>query len=260
MALVKTTIDGHEIEVQRDRWALGVARELGIDIPTFCDHPGLEPYGACRLCIVEVTKGKWTWLTTACDLPIREGLSIKTDTPKVLAARRTSLELLWMQAPDAKELQQLAESMGLEKPRFAARNENNKCILCGLCVRACKKILGQTAITFVNRGADRIVATPFMEPSETCIGCRVCVDICPTGHVTCTDDGPVVRFETWNTELEMAKCQSCGTTLAPTKELKFLSTTLGEKTSIESTCPNCKRRQTATRLGEASTSKNVQIK
>ena len=260
MALVKTTIDGHQIEVERDRWALGVARELGIDIPTYCDHPGLEPYGACRLCIVEVTKGKWTWLTTACDLPIREGLSIQTETPKVLKARRTSLELLWMQAPDAKEMQQLAESLGLEKPRFAPRSKNNKCILCGLCVRACKKILGQSAISFVNRGADRIVATPFMEPSETCIGCQVCVDICPTGHVTCVDDGPVRRMETWNTELEMVRCQACGATLAPVKELEFLSVTLGENTLMEPTCPNCKRRQAATKLAEASGLKNAQAK
>ncbi len=260
MALVKTTIDGHQIEVERDRWALGAARELGIDIPTFCDHPGLQPYGACRLCIVEVTKGKWTWLTTACDLPIREGLSIKTDTPQVMKARRVSLELLWMQAPDAKEIKELAESMGLKKPRFAPRSGSNKCILCGLCVRACKKILGQTAISFVNRGADRIVATPFMEPSETCIGCEVCVSICPTGHVTCVDDGPVRRLGTWNTELEMAKCRTCSATLAPVKELEFLSATLGETTSMEPTCPSCKRRQTAAKLSGASTLKSAQVK
>ncbi|GAF83292.1 unnamed protein product [marine sediment metagenome] len=59
MALVKTAIDGTEIEVERDRWVRDVARELGIKIPTLCHHPALEPYGECRLCVVEATKGKW---------------------------------------------------------------------------------------------------------------------------------------------------------------------------------------------------------
>ena len=77
MAAVKIVIDGKEVEVERDRWAIDVIREMGIEIPTLCYHPALEPYGACRLCVVEVTKSKWTWLTTACDLPIRERLTIK---------------------------------------------------------------------------------------------------------------------------------------------------------------------------------------
>ena len=64
MALIKTIIDGKEVEVERDRWALDVAREMDISIPTLCHHSALEPYGACRLCVVEVTKGKWTWLTS----------------------------------------------------------------------------------------------------------------------------------------------------------------------------------------------------
>ena len=136
---IKTIINEVEIEVERDRWALDVARQMDISIPTLCHHPALEPYGACRLCVVEVTKGKWTWLTTSCDLPIREGLSIKTDTPAVKKSRQLAIELIWARAPQAEGIAELAEQLGVKKPRFDIHNDIGKCILCGLCVRVCDK-------------------------------------------------------------------------------------------------------------------------
>ena len=253
MALVKTEIDGREVEVERDRWCLEVAREMGIDIPTLCYHPALEPYGACRLCVVEVTKGKWTWLTTSCDLPIREGLSIRTDTPAVMAARRMALELLWSQAPEAVEVQELARELGLEEPRFAARAETGKCILCGLCVRVCRKILGQSAISFSHRGIDRTVGTPFDVPSVTCIGCGACVAVCPTGHVRTIDEDIVRRMETWKTELELAECESCGKRMLTVKHLEHVREKLPETLPLEKICPACRRSQTAARLSQIPT-------
>ena len=190
MALVKTTIDGQEIEVQRDRWALEVAREMGISIPTLCYHPALEPYGACRLCVVEVTKGKWTWLTTACDLPIREGLSIRTDTPGVIKARKLAMELLLAQAPRSEELAALAGELGVTKTRFASRDDDNRCILCGLCVRVCHQVIGAAAIGFAGRGARRKVSTPYQDRSESCIGCGACAFVCPTGAIDPADYCP----------------------------------------------------------------------
>ncbi len=252
MALVKTEINGRQVEVERDRWALDVARAMGIDIPTLCHHPALEPCGACRLCVVEVTKGKWTWLATSCDLPIREGLSIRTDTQSVIDARKMTLELLWAQAPDAIEVQELARKLGVEKPRFASRAESGKCILCGLCVRVCKKILGQSAICFAQRGGNRQVISPFDEPSETCIGCGICVEICPTGHIQCTDEGSTRRLETWKTELELTQCERCGKMAVPIMQLEHIRSRLPEGTPLDNICQACRRSQTVSRLAEVS--------
>ncbi len=247
MALLKTTIDGREIEVERDRWALEVAREMGISIPTLCHHPALEPYGACRLCVVEVTKGKWTWLTTSCDLPIREGLSIRTDTAAVRASRKMSLELLWARAPQAERIAHLAREMGLEEPRFEVRDELGKCILCGLCVRVCDQLVGVSALGFHKRGAERRVDTPFSGTSGSCIGCNACVAVCPTGHIQVVDRGQVRDLETWQTRLEMIPCAACGHGYLPVREYEYIQARLGH-VPLEQICPRCRRRATAERL------------
>jgi NADH dehydrogenase/NADH:ubiquinone oxidoreductase subunit G len=249
MALVKTVIDGKEIEVERDRWALDVAQEIGISIPTLCHHPALEPYGACRLCVVEVTRGKWTWLTTSCDLPIREGLSIRTNT------RKMALELLWARAPEAECIQTLARELGVEKPRFSLRDDLGKCILCGLCVRVCDKLIGASAISFANRGVDRKISTPFNSASDNCIGCNACVAICPTGHIRSIDIGPVRHLETWKTELDMVRCEVCGEPYMAVKEFKYIQARLGEQMPLEKICPLCRRLQTVARLEAAEADK-----
>ena len=248
MALVKTIINGKEIEVERDSWALDVARGMGISIPTLCHHPALEPYGACRLCVVEVTKGKWTWLTTACDLPIREGLSIETDSPAVIESRKVAIELLWARAPEAESLQSLAKELGVEKPRFAFRNDIGKCILCGLCVRVCDEIIGASAITFANRGRDRRVITPFKEASSTCTGCNACIAVCPTGHILAEDKNAVRKMKTWRTDVDLTQCESCSKPYMPDKQLESIQAKLGEDINLGKICPACKRSQTVSKL------------
>ncbi|MHC4557958.1 MAG: 4Fe-4S dicluster domain-containing protein [Planctomycetota bacterium] len=248
MALIKTIIDGKEIEVERDRWVLDVAREMGIHIPTLCHHPALEPYGACRLCVVEVTKGKWTWLTTSCDLPIREGLSIKTDTTAVIESRKMAIELLWARAPEAEYLKLLAKELGVEKTRFTSRNDIGKCILCGLCVRVCDKLIGASAISFANRGYDRRVTTPFKASSDSCIGCNACVAVCPTGHILTEDKDAVREMKTWRTEINLVLCEDCGKPYIPDRQFEFIQTRFGEQIPLEKVCLNCRRSQTVERL------------
>jgi NADH dehydrogenase/NADH:ubiquinone oxidoreductase subunit G len=255
LGLVKTIIDGKEIEVERDRWALDVAREMGIYIPTLCHHPALQPYGACRLCVVEVTKGKGTWLATSCDLPIREGLSIRTNTPEVIKSRKMTIELLWARAPAAECIQRLAKELGVEKPRFSLRDDLGRCILCGLCVRVCNELIGVSALSFTMRGVERKVKTPFDRSSDICIGCNACVAVCPTGHVVSVDKGAVRDIETWKTKLEMVRCEVCGRAYMPVKELEYLQAKLGEQTFLEKVCPMCRKSQTVARLEDVTANK-----
>ncbi len=225
---------------------------MGIDIPTLCHHSALEPYGACRLCVVEVTRGKWTWLTTSCDLPIREGLTIRTDTPEVLAARRMALELLWAQAPESEVIAELAGAMGIEKSRFAARHETGKCILCGLCTRVCREIVGESAVCFSHRGAQRVVSTPFEKPSEVCIGCGACVAICPTGHIRVEYEKGLMRLPTWHTDLELAECAACGRPYAPRRLIERAAANAPEDIADQARfCPVCRSRETAAKWAGA---------
>lgn len=245
MSLIKTTIDDRDVEVQRDRWALDVAREMGIEIPTLCHHSALAPYGACRLCVVEVTKGKWTWLTTSCDLPIREGLSIRTDTPAVIEARKVALELLLTQAPDAEQVRTLAEQMGADQPRFADRIKGNSCILCGLCVRVCRAVIGKMAVCFSNRGVKRTIGPPLDRASSECIGCNACVEICPTGYIQSLDESGRRKIATLKADLELACCDVCGKSIAPVRQLEHMRKQLPEHLPIEKVCFECRRKKTA---------------
>jgi heterodisulfide reductase subunit A len=183
---IKVTIDGRESFVERDTTILDAAKELGVDIPTLCYHPALEPYGVCRLCTVEIVDRGWSRLVTACNYPIRREIEVLTASERVVRGRRMIVELLWARCPEATVLQELAAQMGIEKPRFEPR-EGELCYLCGLCVRVCDELVGARAISFVGRGVEREVATPFYKVSEACIACGACEFVCPTGAIKVRD-------------------------------------------------------------------------
>lgn len=179
MSEVKIEIDGEEFTAEEDQTVLEVAKEKGIDIPTHCYKEPYEPAGTCRICLVEVRppSGK-PELKTACTYPVQEGLKVKTGTERVQKARKLSAELLLARCPDSEAVQELAEKVGVKKTRFSEKDLN--CTLCGLCVRACKKINEENVITFVGRGPDREIMTPFELSPQECKGCGVCGEICPT--------------------------------------------------------------------------------
>jgi heterodisulfide reductase subunit A len=183
--MIRLTIDGREVEVKEGTTALEAAKELGIEIPTLCYHEAVKPYGACRLCVVEVSKRKRSRLLTSCTYPVEEGVEVKTSSPKVIRARRMIAELLLARCPNVKRIQDLARQYGIEKPRF--RTEDEECILCGLCARVCEQVVGISAINFVNRGTERQITTPFDISSDVCIGCGACAYVCPTGAIRVED-------------------------------------------------------------------------
>jgi len=178
--MVSLTINDKAIEVPAGTTVLEAARQLGFTIPTLCHQEGLKPYGGCRLCLVEVTDGSRTQLTTSCTYPATEGLVVQTDTEEVLEGRQLIMDLLLSRCPEVPALQEMARQLGLEGPSFP-KGEGD-CILCGKCVRMCFEVQGVGAISMMNRGAKRQVTTPFGEFSQVCRTCGACQFVCPTGH------------------------------------------------------------------------------
>ncbi|UCB61280.1 MAG: (2Fe-2S)-binding protein [Candidatus Bathyarchaeota archaeon] len=181
--MVTLTIDGVKVQAEEGSTIFEVARLYGFNIPTLCYHDELTPYGACRLCTVEVDDGRRTRLVTSCLYPVREGIFVKTYSQRLARGRKLILELLIARCPNSKTLQDLASKMGLEHVRFKV--DSKDCILCGLCVRMCAEQMGSGAIGFVGRGQEREVITPFRLSSETCRNCGACMYICPVVELQC---------------------------------------------------------------------------
>ncbi len=175
-------IDGRLVDVEKGTMIISAAKKAGIFIPTLCYHEALKPYGACRLCIVEVVQNKQRRLVTSCNYPAETGMEILTDTLKVRQIRQKIVELLLARCPEMPAVQTLARRLGIETSSFKKR-EAKECILCGLCVRFCEEVVGVSAIGLSNRGTEREVSTPFKAASDVCIGCGSCTYICPTGCI-----------------------------------------------------------------------------
>lgn len=182
MSDVTVKINGRSVQVPEGTYVLDVARELGIDIPTLCHYEHMTPYAACRICSVEAGDGNgWTKMVTACNYPVWDGLVIQTDNERAQRDRRVNLELLMSRSARCDVLSQLADSFGIDTPRWGTGTDT--CILCGMCVRVCDEVVGAHALAFGERGVTRRVATPFDTQSSECILCGACVSVCPTGHL-----------------------------------------------------------------------------
>lgn len=193
------TIDGKPLEFDEKLTILEAAGRLRIRIPTLCHNEHLTPYGGCRVCLVETasrqTPGR-SRLLPACTAPAEDGMSVSTDTPRVLEARRFILELLLARSPDSEKIKTLAAEAGVVpgSPELdvvgqyltqrAPRREATNCILCGLCVRVCQQIPQRHALSLSRRGIERRVKTPFEKVAESCIGCGSCAYLCPTKTIT----------------------------------------------------------------------------
>ena len=179
----KLTINGTEVEVERGSSVLDVARLYGIPIPTLCHDEGLTPYGACRLCLVEVSRGNGRSLQASCTCPAEDGLTVWTPSARVERARRLLLELYVATSPQSKRIQDLASAAGVRQCRYEPKHET--CIQCGLCVRMCAEQMMAGAIGFAGRGLNRRVARPFDMTSELCRQCGACLYICPVSELRC---------------------------------------------------------------------------
>ncbi len=204
---VKFKINNLNVEGTPGEKIIDVAKRYGINIPHLCMHPRLERIGACRLCVVDVEGAPKP--VTSCNTDIREGMVVKTHTPKILKDRRTIMKLILANhdfncvtcaANLQCKLQAYAEEMNLLDNEFTGEireskiddsstsivRDNMRCILCRRCVRACNDIQTVYAIGMQNRGFNSKIGTPFDVPmsESSCVNCGQCVIVCPTGALT----------------------------------------------------------------------------
>ncbi len=227
MQKVNLTIDGTLVEATEGITVLEAARAEGIYIPTLCADPDLEPYGGCRLCLVEIDKMEG--LPASCTTPVAEGMVVRTETPGVQEARQRTLELLLTDHPDnclvcSKnqhcDLQKVAAYVGIDQPRFKKLErqteidssnpffvrDSSKCILCGKCVRVCNEIQGLGALEVMNNGLSSKIITsagdiPILE--SICESCGQCVAKCPTGAL-------MPKNYRWASKEVSTVCPYCG--------------------------------------------------
>lgn len=201
---VTITINGRQVEVDEGTMVLRAAEQIGLTIPTLCDHPDLQPYGGCRLCVVEV-KG-YHYPMASCTLPASSGMEIQTESRQLTKARKAILEMILSTYYDSGYKETKAENELLywarhyrlkikakqaTKPRYSVNSDPNpflwvdmnKCILCTRCIRACAEIQGRFVWSLAERGFDtRVVAGADTDLlSARCESCGACVAYCPTG-------------------------------------------------------------------------------
>jgi bidirectional [NiFe] hydrogenase diaphorase subunit len=174
-------IDGKEVRAAEGMTVLQAAQSADIFIPTLCHHEKLEPYGACRICTVEVEVRGWTSLVAACLYPVEKDLVVKTRSEKVDKIRKLILEFLLAHAPNSPQLQELAQEYGADKDRF--EKESSFCILCGLCVRYCAEVKKKNAVGFVDCGARREIRFIPEIALKECNSCKECFALCPTSYL-----------------------------------------------------------------------------
>ena len=216
--MIPFVIDGQPVEGREGGSVLEVALDSGVEIPHLCYNESVKPYGACRLCLVEVVRNGRSRMTTACTYPVTKGIEVLTRTEKVLRARRMIIELILAMCPGDKLIQDMAREMGVHEVRF--KKEDKDCILCGLCGRVCDEVGGAHAIQFAFRGDRKEMIPPFGEEAMNCIACGACVSVCPVDVIRMKEEGDERTIIRWKRTLKMKKCKVCGNYFAPWFQLE----------------------------------------
>lgn len=181
---ITLTINGTPVTATEGTSVLDAARSAGIEVPTLCHVEELTPYGACRLCLVEIKRGNWSKMVVSCLYPVEDGLEVETENERVAKHRKIILELLsarWEWLPE-----ELMQKYGADKVRFD--KNTTFCVLCGLCVRHCAEVRGDNVLGFVGRGTERQVVVYPEKAAKACPGCgggqMECLELCPTGVIS----------------------------------------------------------------------------
>jgi len=256
--MVHLTINGKVVKANEGEMLLAVIRREGIEIPALCHHEAVEPFGACRLCTVEITKEEWDgWsnFVTSCLYPVENDLIVSTHSPKVVQLRNTLVDLQLARCPNSPEIRQLAEEYGITKTSYEEIPDGDNCILCALCTRICDQ-MGFAAISTVGRGHGKKVAPPLDEVPPDCVGCLSCALNCPTNFIEFTDKGNIRTI--WKKQFELISCAKCGKKTITKEFAKALSESREIPMSYFEICDECHRKELVQTMGRiASWSREV---
>lgn len=247
--MVTIYINGKAVRAEENEMLLAAVRREGINIPTLCHHEAIEPCGSCRLCMVEITKKEWDgWkkLVTSCLYPAEPDLMVSTHTPQIMELRKTLLELYLARSPRSEVIQKLAEEHGVVRTPYEIIPEGDNCIMCYACTRICAE-LGCHAISAVERGHDKVIAPPFNQPPESCVGCLSCAHICPTHFIEWQDDETGRTI--WGRHFEMIACKVCGKKTVTREFARYLIEKRNLLPEYFDTCDDCKRGELTKTMG-----------
>jgi len=241
-------INGKPYEAQTGEKILEVARRNGIEIPTLCHSEALPGLASCRLCMVEINENGKIQQVAACTHPVVEGMEVNTQSEAVVRNRQTLLKMYHLMAPQSKRIKALLSYYHVPSFDRLPADTDNKCILCGLCTKACGE-LGTNAISTLNRGTQKKIGTAFEEPSASCIGCGSCASVCPTDAIEITETNG--QRTIWGKTFDLLRCQECGEYFSTPEALDHIRRKLGEiKGNLDELqlCEYCKAKKTAARL------------
>jgi len=233
---MQITINGKACACEKGEFLLEIARRNNIPIPTLCHHPSLSEQGCCRVCIVEVVEKGWSKVVVSCVYPVEKEIEVFTNSEKIKRERALILSLLQKRAPDSRIIAGLAKSYGAPELPSLKPLDSGKCVLCGLCARACAS-LGTGAISTVSRGITKAVSTPYDEPSKDCVGCGSCAAVCPTGEIVLAETAESRTI--WGKTFLLVRCGRCGVVLGTKEELERAARQAGGE--VPTLCPNCRR-------------------
>ena len=254
-SLVTISVDGRQVRAEEESSLLTALRREGLDIPSLCHHEALAPYGACRLCLVEVNqkgwKPDWRKLTTSCNFPVLPGLKVFTGTDNVVENVKVVLEMLLARAPAAEAVRDLAARHGITidtvEAHFDRIDRDERGIDCAICTRVCDR-LGHGAISMLGRGVGRRVGTPADGPPPDCVGCGTCARMCPTGAIPVEEKAGTRRI--WGRDFELAACVECGRSILTIDQARYHARRTGLDESYFRLCDECSRRLVARTMQE----------
>lgn len=241
---MRIKVNGKEREARPGESILELCRRERVPIPTLCYHPAFGGQGACRMCMVEVkeTGREGTRLAAACTYLLNREVEVITDSERIRRVRRTIVMLLRRRAPENSLMKGWARLYDAPEME-AVIIEPENCILCGRCIHACEK-MGKSAIWSMFRGIDKRIATPYDEPSDDCIGCGACAEVCPTKAISLMEKG--AKRIIWNKSFDLVACQRCGREYATLQQLEYLKERGGY--GQENICESCRKKTLADKV------------